>query len=387
MSGLMSPPGNQNLWSVLNAKRKLSAEPLAHDPTATWARLKCRSAAVSCCTKVCYPFGRTQGGIGSEAARVRHADRWCGGGVATRGARAAVGKGPDYRLPRGGLASTQFSWFAASIVDCVKLAGSMDAPSRSCLVGRKDGRALRRDRSRIRCIDGQRHCYGRRSSSGIDAGDIDYPDRIFIGERPGCQRIREKFGAARGQRHRPLRPIDGPYWKAPGALREIMPALRRLAIIGDSSNRSVRLEVDEVQRTASTLGFEITVFEIERAEDIAPTFEKLKGKTEALYLTTTPLLTTNRNQLNVLALGARLPTMYGNRDAVEVGGLMSYGPDIPDLWRRSADYVDNISTRYETGRYPGRTTDKIQLAVNLTTAKTLGLEVPPGAARPRRRGD
>ena len=115
MSGLMSPPGNQNLWSVLNAKRKLSAEPLAHDPTATWARLKCRSAAVSCCTKVCYPFGRTQGGIGSEAARVHHPTRRRGGGVATRGARAAVGKDdPDYRLPRGGLAfELQFSWFAA----------------------------------------------------------------------------------------------------------------------------------------------------------------------------------------------------------------------------------------------------------------------------------
>ena len=160
-------------------------------------------------------------------------------------------------------------------------------------------------------------------------------------------------------------------------LREIMPALRWLAIIGDSSNRSVRLEVDEVQRTASTLGIEITVFEIGRAEDIAPTFEKLKGKTEALYLTTTPLLTTNRNQLNMLALGARLPTMYGNRDAVEVGGLMSYGPDIPDLWRRSADYVDKILRGAKPADIPVEQPTKFSLAVNLTTAKMLGLEVPP----------
>ena len=158
--------------------------------------------------------------------------------------------------------------------------------------------------------------------------------------------------------------------------REIVPALRRLAIIGDSSNRSVRLEVDEVQRTARTLGIEITVFEIGRAEDIAPTFEKLKGKTEALYLTTTPLLTTNRNQLNMLALGARLPTMYGNRDAVEVGGLMSYGPDIPDLWRRSADYVDKILRGTKPADIPVEQPTKFSLAVNLTTAKMIGIDVP-----------
>ena len=159
-------------------------------------------------------------------------------------------------------------------------------------------------------------------------------------------------------------------------LREIVPTLRRLAIIGDSSNRSVRLEVDEVQRTAGTLGIEITVFEIGRAEDIARTFEKLKGKTEALYLTTTPLITTNRTQLNMLALGARLPTMYGNRDAVEVGGLMSYGPDIPDLWRRSADYVDKILRGAKPADIPVEQPTKFSLAVNLTTAKMLGLEVP-----------
>src|SRR5262249_3214755 len=116
-------------------------------------------------------------------------------------------------------------------------------------------------------------------------------------------------------------------------LREVMPALRWLAIMGDGGNRSVRLEMDEVQRAAHTLGIEVTGFEIGRAEDISPAFEMLKGKTEALYLMSTPLLTTNRNRVNILALGARLPTMYGNRDAVELGGLMSYGPDISDLWR------------------------------------------------------
>ena len=160
-------------------------------------------------------------------------------------------------------------------------------------------------------------------------------------------------------------------------LREVMPALQRLAIIGDSGNRSVRLEVDEVQRTARTLGIEVTEFQIGRAEDIAPTFETLKGKTEALYLTSTPLLTTNRNQLNIFALGARLPTMYGYRDAVESGGLMSYGPDFSDLWKRSADYVDKVLRGANPADIPVEQPTKFSLTVNLSTAKMLGLEVPP----------
>ena len=160
-------------------------------------------------------------------------------------------------------------------------------------------------------------------------------------------------------------------------LREVMPALQRLAIIGDSGNRSVRLEVNEVQRTARMLGIEVTEFQIGRAEDIAPTFETLKGKTEALYLTSTPLLTTNRNRLNILALGARLPTMYGSRDAVEIGDLMSYGPDVSDLWKRSADYVDKVLRGAKPADIPVEQPTKFSLTVNLSTAKMLGLEVPP----------
>jgi putative ABC transport system substrate-binding protein len=159
-------------------------------------------------------------------------------------------------------------------------------------------------------------------------------------------------------------------------LREVMPALRRLATMGDGGNQSVRVEMDEVQRAARMLGIEVTEFEIGRAEDIAPAFETLKGKTEALYLMTTPRLVTNRNRVNILALGTRLPTMYGNRDAVEIGGLMSYGPDVSDLWRRSADYVDKILRGAKPADIPIEQPTKFNLAVNLTTARMLGLEVP-----------
>ena len=160
-------------------------------------------------------------------------------------------------------------------------------------------------------------------------------------------------------------------------LREIVPTLRRLAIIGDSSNRSVRLEVDEVQRTAGTLGIEITVFEIGRAEDIEPAFEKLKRKTEALYLTTTPLITTNRTQLNLLALRARLPTMYGNRDAVEVGRSDVLWARYPRPMEALRRLCRQILRGAKPADIPVEQPTKFSLAVNLTTAKMLGLHVPP----------
>ena len=102
------------------------------------------------------------------------------------------------------------------------------------------------------------------------------------------------------------------------------------------------LEMREVHATARTLGLDATTSEIRRAEDITPAFDALKGRADALYVVADPLLTTNRIRINTLALGARLPTMHGQGDNVEAGGLMSYGANFPDLHRRAADYVDKI---------------------------------------------
>ena len=100
-----------------------------------------------------------------------------------------------------------------------------------------------------------------------------------------------------------------------------------------------------------------------------------------------PLVTTNRIRINTLALGARLPTIYDSREFVEAGGLMSYGPNFPDLFRRAADYVDKILRGAKPADIPVEQPTKFDLVINLTTAKALGLDVPPIAARPRRRGD
>jgi putative ABC transport system substrate-binding protein len=160
-------------------------------------------------------------------------------------------------------------------------------------------------------------------------------------------------------------------------LREVLPALRRLAIMGPSGNRSVVLEIGEIQTMARALGIQVTAVEIGRAEDITPAFEALKGNTEALYLVSSPLITTNRIRINTLALGARMPTMYGYRDNVEAGGLMSYGPNFPALWRRTAEYVDKILRGANPGDIPVEQPTKFSLVVNLTTAKVLGIEIPP----------
>jgi putative ABC transport system substrate-binding protein len=160
-------------------------------------------------------------------------------------------------------------------------------------------------------------------------------------------------------------------------LREVVPSLRTLAIMANVGNPAPMLEMGEVSSTARTLGLEAATFEIRRAEDIAPAFDGLKGRADALYVCVDPLVNTNRVRINTLAQGARLPTMYGLREYVEAGGLVSYGPSIPDQYRRAADYVDKILRGAKPGDLPVEQPTKFDLVINLTTAKALGLTVPP----------
>jgi putative ABC transport system substrate-binding protein len=136
------------------------------------------------------------------------------------------------------------------------------------------------------------------------------------------------------------------------------------------------LEMREVQAAAHTLGLDVITLEIRRAADIAPTIEALKGGADALYVVTEPLVNTNRIQINNLALAARLPTLHGQKPYVEAGGLMSYGANIPDLFRRAADMVDKILRGISPGDIPVEQPTKFDLAINLRTARALGLEVP-----------
>ena len=160
-------------------------------------------------------------------------------------------------------------------------------------------------------------------------------------------------------------------------LREAVPNLRSLAIMANVANPQTAREMDEVQATARTFGLKFVPLEIRRADDIAPSFETLKGSADALYVCPDPLVTTNRIQINALALNARLPTIHGIREYVKAGGLMSYGPSYADLWRRAGDYVDKILRGAKPADLPVEQPTRFELVINLTTAKALGLTVPP----------
>jgi putative tryptophan/tyrosine transport system substrate-binding protein len=160
-------------------------------------------------------------------------------------------------------------------------------------------------------------------------------------------------------------------------LREAVPGIRRLATIGNVSNPLSVLEMSEVQAAAGRLGLEAVVLGIRRAEDIAPAFEGLRAPASALYVVADPLVNTNHAPIHTLAMGARLPAIYNARERVEAGGLMSYGPNFPELYRRAADFVDRILRGAKPGDIPVEQPTKFDLVINLTTAKALGVDLPP----------
>jgi ABC-type uncharacterized transport system substrate-binding protein len=163
-----------------------------------------------------------------------------------------------------------------------------------------------------------------------------------------------------------------------GLLREIMPGLRRLAIMFNAGYPGGVLEVDQVQVAGRTLGLdEVLPAEIRRAEDVAPAIASVKGRADALYVVADPLANLNRMRISTLSLVAGLPTIFAQREYVEAGGLMSYGPDYLDLNRRGVDYVDKILRGTKPSDLPVEQPTKIDLVVNLIIAQALGLDVPP----------
>ncbi len=160
-------------------------------------------------------------------------------------------------------------------------------------------------------------------------------------------------------------------------LREVVPGLRRMAILANVGIANAALEIGEVETAARTLGLEVATSEIRKAEDIAPAFAALKGRAEALYVFGEPLANTNRARISALALDGRLPTVAGFREIVDAGGLISYGANLEDQFRRAADFVDKILRGTKPVDMPVVQPTKFELVINLNTAKALGLEAPP----------
>jgi putative ABC transport system substrate-binding protein len=160
-------------------------------------------------------------------------------------------------------------------------------------------------------------------------------------------------------------------------LRELVPGLTRLAIIANLGSPNSVLEMSEARAAAATLNINIVPLEVRRGQEIAPAFEALKGRAEALYVALDPIMNAHRVRISILALGARLPTVVPFRAFVEAGGLMSYGANQPDVFRRAADYVNKILRGAKPAEIPVEQPTKFDLIINLTTATALGLDVPP----------
>jgi putative ABC transport system substrate-binding protein len=160
-------------------------------------------------------------------------------------------------------------------------------------------------------------------------------------------------------------------------LREVIPGLRHLAIMSNAGYPAAVLEMGEAESVARTVGLNVVRLEIRRAQDIAPAFEALRGRAEALYVTTDPIVNSNHVRITTLANLARLPMITTQREFVDAGSLMSYGPNYPNLFRRAADYVDKILRGAKPGDIPVEQPSKFDLVLNLTAARGLGLEISP----------
>ena len=159
--------------------------------------------------------------------------------------------------------------------------------------------------------------------------------------------------------------------------RELVPQLHRLAIMFNVGNAQPVLEMGETQAAARMLGFEVAPLVIQRAEDIAPAFQGLKTRADALYVAVDQLMVANRSSILASALDARMPTIFSTRDFVKAGALMSYGPSYTERFGRAADYVDKILRGANPADLPVEQPTKFELVINVTTAKALGLDVPP----------
>jgi putative tryptophan/tyrosine transport system substrate-binding protein len=164
--------------------------------------------------------------------------------------------------------------------------------------------------------------------------------------------------------------------KRVGLLREAIPGLRSLAILANVGYHDSVVELTEVETAAHRFGVETTRLEIRRVEDVAPAFQALKGQADALYVVSDGLVSANRTRIVTFVLTARLPTIWGAREYVQPGGLLSYGASFPDLFRRAAEITDKILRGAKPADIPVEQPTKFDFVINMTTAKALGLTIP-----------
>jgi putative tryptophan/tyrosine transport system substrate-binding protein len=159
-------------------------------------------------------------------------------------------------------------------------------------------------------------------------------------------------------------------------LRDLLPNLHRLGLIGNVANETAGPEWRAALSQAHALGIETIPSGFSRAEEVAPAIEKLNGRVEALYVCQDPLVGSSIGEINASALKARLPAMFSVREWAERGGLISYGPDLVMMYRRSAEMADKILRGTKPDDIPVEQPTQFDLVINLKTANAIGLKIP-----------
>jgi putative ABC transport system substrate-binding protein len=161
-------------------------------------------------------------------------------------------------------------------------------------------------------------------------------------------------------------------------LKEVVPSLSRVAVLGNSSNPLNRINLETAHRAAQKLSVAIEAFEVRRSEEVRSALRALvEARPDAALLASDTLLLGERRQIVDTMATSKIPAIYPFREYAEVGGFVAYGASISILFRRSADYVDRILKGERPSNLPVQQPTKFELIINVTTAKALGLEIPP----------
>jgi putative ABC transport system substrate-binding protein len=160
-------------------------------------------------------------------------------------------------------------------------------------------------------------------------------------------------------------------------LREAVPRLARMAVVFNPNNQSIGPALKAMETTARILNVDLQPVEIKGPQDFNPALTVLaQRRSDALFLADDPMLRTHGRAIAELAAKQRLPSI-GDREYVTNGGLLGYGVNRPDVWRQAAVFVDKILKGAKPGELPFQQADRLEVVVNLKTAKTLGLTIPP----------
>ena len=161
-------------------------------------------------------------------------------------------------------------------------------------------------------------------------------------------------------------------------LKEIVPGLSRVVYLWNPQAAGATEAYRQIEAAGRRLNVAIQSLEVRRAEDIGPAFASLKAGSDTGLLVQAPnaLLYTMRQEISALAIKQRLPSIFNRVEYVSAGGLMSYGPNVTDMYRRAAAYVDKILKGAKPGDLPVEEPTRFELTINLKTAKALGIAIP-----------